>query len=69
VHIGASELSLLLETLDIDDWMFWRNLGKDVSLERIFALGTSTNSANLSRLIRANVDRFTAKAAWIRPGN
>jgi hypothetical protein len=69
VRIGASELSLLLDTLDIDDWTFWRNLGSDVSLERIFALGASTNSANLSRLIRANVDRFTAKAAWIRPGD
>ncbi|MBT9605743.1 hypothetical protein [Microbacterium sp.] len=69
VRIGANELSLLLDTLDIDDWAFWRNLGNDVSLDRIFALGASTNSANLSRLIRANVDRFTAKAAWIRPGD
>jgi hypothetical protein len=66
VKIGANELALLLETLDIDDWVFWRNLGNDVTLERVFALGTTSHSANLSRLIRANVDRFTAKAAWIR---
>jgi hypothetical protein len=66
IRIGVDELRLLLDSLDIDDMPFWRSLGSDVSLETIFAVGQTSKPANLSRLVRANVDRFTAKAAWIR---
>ncbi len=66
VRIDAGSLRLLLDSLDIEDMMFWRNLGADVSLDTIFAVNATENPSNLSRLIRANVDRFTAKAAWVR---
>jgi hypothetical protein len=66
IRIGVDELRLLLDSLDIDDMPFWRSLGSDVSLETVFAVGTTSNTANLSRLIRANVDRFVAKATWVR---
>ncbi|MFT4284018.1 MAG: hypothetical protein QM598_04215 [Protaetiibacter sp.] len=66
IKIGVDELRLLLDSLDIDDMPFWRSLGSDVSLETVFAVGSTSNPANLARLIRANIDRFTAKAAWVR---
>lgn len=66
IRIGVDELRLLLDSLDIDDMPFWRSLGSDVSLDTIFAVGATSNPANLARLVRANVDRFTAKAAWVR---
>jgi len=65
-RIGPKELQLLLDTVEIDDLQFWRNLGKDVALRDVIELGSVKFPSNLSRLVRANTDRFLVKVAWVR---
>lgn len=65
--LGSEELRLVLDTAEVDDLLFWRQVGADVTLKELLAISSVAIPSNLRRLVQANVDRLAAKAAWVKP--
>jgi len=63
--VDDAGLRFLLEEAPSEDALFWRSIGRLVSLERLLGLGVRTGS-RLTALIRANADRLYARGLLVK---
>jgi hypothetical protein len=63
-RLNVEALRYLVTYVDIDDITFWQRVGRRVSITDLAALDFNTNRQNIERLIRANLDVITARAAF-----
>lgn len=63
--LDAEGLKLLLEIAVTEDEEFWQRIGSGVSLAQLCEFEMPASSANLQRLVRANLDRFKAKSCRV----
>ncbi|MCX4233262.1 hypothetical protein [Streptomyces ortus] len=63
--LDAAGLKLLLDIAVTDDEDFWRRIGTGITLARLCEVEMPPDSANLQRLVNANLDRFKAKSCRV----
>ncbi|MDQ2882686.1 MAG: hypothetical protein M3Y48_16225 [Actinomycetota bacterium] len=59
-------LEFLLSFDEIDDYEFWRSLGRQLTVDQIAHLRVPSVSPNLQHLIRANLDRLWCRACAVQ---
>ena len=64
-RLSASALMLLLDSVDIDDPMFWKRVGGNLTLAKLIGLEIPTDHANFQRLVGANAADLRAKVCRI----
>jgi len=61
-------IGLLLDLQDLDDDVFWKRVGRRLSIERVARLGEQRTDNNFHRLVQANLDILTARVCRVVAG-
>jgi len=65
-RLNPESLRYLVKYMRTDDGRFWRSVGRGLRLSDLESLDFDTDSANIQRLIRANLDVIAARATIVR---
>ncbi|HEY0260902.1 MAG TPA: hypothetical protein VGC18_13745 [Lacisediminihabitans sp.] len=63
--LTASALEVLLDTVDLDDPLFWKRVGKNLTMDKLRYLEVSTDHENFQRLIQSTASLLKVHALRI----
>ncbi|MEU8005487.1 hypothetical protein AB0B66_30385 [Catellatospora sp. NPDC049111] len=66
--LTAEDIEVLLASVDTEDRIFWRRVGRTITLAMLTSLTVADPCPNLGWLVMANIDRLSARALRVQAG-